>query len=146
MHRSLARSPSSGGARTYRATGYESAPAAPIAAPKARPSSAQAGPAITSASSRFRQASAWRMIAIDQGGGEAAGTNIVVACWANDRQTGRPDFLKELMNVHSFIALWRINKGVDDGEFHLGFVINQPSAFQLSELFKKTSAPGSLTI
>jgi hypothetical protein len=44
-----------------------------------------------------------------------------------------------------FIVLGRINKGVDDGEFHPGFIINQPSAFQLSELFKKTSTPARIS-
>jgi hypothetical protein len=43
------------------------------------------------------------------------------------------------------IVLGRINKGMGDGEFHPGFVINQPSAFQLSELFKKTSAPARIS-
>jgi hypothetical protein len=44
-----------------------------------------------------------------------------------------------------FISLGRINKGMGDGEFHPGFVINQPSAFQLSELFKKTSTPARIS-
>ena len=49
-----------------------------------------------------------------------------------------------------FIALGRINKSMCNGEFYPGFIINQASAFQLSELFKKTSASvrisNSLTI
>ena len=70
MRRWRAQSPLSDGGRTLQATNCVSERVALVAAQKAQRSSGQAGPAITSALSRFRQASAWRMIAIDQGGGK----------------------------------------------------------------------------
>jgi hypothetical protein len=36
-----------------------------------------------------------------------------------------------------FISLGRINKGMDDGEFHPSFVINQPSAFSTQRAFQE---------
>jgi hypothetical protein len=54
----LALSLSSGGGRTLPATNYGLVFAAPVAAAKEQPSSTQAGPAIISASSRFRSMSA----------------------------------------------------------------------------------------
>ena len=68
--RLLALSPLSAGDRMLQVTNCVPAHAVRVAAQKARPSSGQAGPAITSALSRSRQASAWPTITIDHGGGK----------------------------------------------------------------------------